>query len=172
METQLFRVPDPEQITEQASIKEIELRRLDQALSEISEVRPQKNNKKTRFKHRKPPSGCGVRDPAICGLRVEIEQLATPTGAKSRETSEGLQVADLDKIPNIPLKIGLILVSQPVLRFKVFIMNAGVKPGKQGFIQGAWGCGPRPRHCDANLIKRQWRVSIQLIKGKGQKVLD
>jgi hypothetical protein len=61
------RLPDAEQIAQQARIQEVEFRALDQTFGKVGKMRWQQMNDKTRLEDRNPLSRRGMGDPTVGG---------------------------------------------------------------------------------------------------------
>ncbi|HME71516.1 MAG TPA: hypothetical protein VKM54_16840, partial [Myxococcota bacterium] len=88
MAIELGRRADAEQEAQQAAVREVELRRLHEALAEVPVEGPKQMDQVRGLEHRDPLARGGLGDAGVGAEAREVEQLTTPGRA---ELEEGLE---------------------------------------------------------------------------------
>ena len=172
MVVQVLGRSDSEQVAEEAGVEEVELGALDQALAEVSVVRPQQMNDKTRLQDRDPSTGGGVGDAAVNTKRGKVQELSTAPRAEPNETSKGLQIADVQNLAHIPLHVGLVVAAQPLLRIQSLVVNPGVEPTEQDPVHVPTLLPSPSRDDQAELVDGKWTPLAKFREREGQQVED
>jgi hypothetical protein len=91
----VLRVPEAGQVAKGAHVSKIDLRRLDQALPHVGEVRPQDDHLKGGLQDPQPSFSGVEGDAEIPGRSGQVEELSAPGGQGPEKILEEIQVADL-----------------------------------------------------------------------------
>ena len=101
------------QVAKRTGVREVHLRRLDQAFADVGMVRPQHDDLEGRLKHGEPRFSRVHRDTKVVRNVGEIEQLAGPGRECAQETLERDQVPNLAERSDVALQVGLNVAGMP-----------------------------------------------------------
>ncbi len=124
----------PEQVTGQADIVEIQLGGLDQPLRNVSEPRRKQEHDVTRLQQGHPPARRGMGYPDVAGEAVQVQYPPYPAGGQPDELLEEPKILDGEELPDVPFDVGREVISQCLRRVEVLVVDPWIKTGQKEAI--------------------------------------
>jgi hypothetical protein len=115
--------------------KEVELRRLDQALGEVVVVGLQQEHHVAGLEDRHPGARGVVGDPGVHRELRQVEELSGAAGAESDEPLKGSQVADVDELADIAFQVGLNVPGVPHSGVELPVVDGRVQPAPEHLVE-------------------------------------